>query len=158
MTSNAAKIYLAAPLFSPMERERNRRLRDMMSEIANVYLPQEDGGLIFDFVRDGVPIYEAKRCVFEGDTKAIEECDIIVIVLDGRSVDEGASFELGFAYGIGKVCVGLKTDVRSLLSFGDNPMIEGALKRVFTNDTDLIDWLRSSTSCPHAGIDVDDMG
>jgi hypothetical protein len=101
-----------------------------------------DGGLIFDFVRNGVPVAEAKQRVFEVDTKAISQCDILVIVLDGRSVDEGASFELGFAFGIGKTCVGLKTDARSLFSFGDNPMIEGALRRVFLSDLELVDWLR----------------
>lgn len=144
MRANSIRIYLAAPLFSPTERERNCRLRDMLLEVGNVYLPQEDGGLIFDFVRDGVPVEEAKKRIFEVDTQAIAQCDILVIVLDGRSVDEGASFELGYAFGIGKKCVGLKTDARSLFPFGDNPMIEGALGHIFAKDQELIDWLRTT--------------
>jgi nucleoside 2-deoxyribosyltransferase len=114
-----------------------------MSEVGNVYLPQEDGGLLVDFVRDGMPIEEAKLRVFNVDIKSIAECDVLVIVLDGRSVDEGASFELGYAFGMGKTCVGLKTDVRTLLAFGDNPMIEGALQRIFKDEEELLDWLRS---------------
>jgi hypothetical protein len=65
------------------------------------------------------------------------------LILDGRSVDEGACFELGYAFGIGKICVGLKTDARSLFAFGDNPMIEGALRCAFTSDQQLMDWLRT---------------
>jgi nucleoside 2-deoxyribosyltransferase len=144
VSANGIKIYLAGPLFSPTERERNRRLRDAISEIGNVYLPQEDGGLIFDFVREGVPVDEAKLRVFREDIKAIAECDVLVIVLDGRSVDEGASFELGYAFCLGKVCVGLKTDARSLFAFGDNPMIEGALQGIFNKEQDLVDWLQGS--------------
>lgn len=143
MKSNRIRIYLAAPLFSPSERERNRVLRDAMLEIGDVYLPQEDGGLIFDFIRDGTPIDEAKQRVFDVDTKAISQCDILVIILDGRSVDEGASFELGYAFGLGKTCVGVKTDVRSLFAFGDNPMIECALRHIFANDREFMDWLRA---------------
>jgi nucleoside 2-deoxyribosyltransferase len=142
MNRNGVNIYLAAPLFSPIERERNRRLRDLMLEFGNVYLPQEDGGLIFDFVAEGTPVEKAKHRVFDVDIKAILHCDILVILLDGRSVDEGASFELGYAFGIGKTCVGLKTDARSLFSFGDNPMIECALQHIFTSDQELADWLR----------------
>jgi nucleoside 2-deoxyribosyltransferase len=141
--ANGIKIYLAAPLFSPMERDRNRQLKDAMSEIGNVYLPQEDGRLLVDLVREGVPIEEAKLLVFNADIKAIAECDVLVIVLDGRSVDEGASVELGYAFGLGKTCVGLKTDVRTLLAFGDNPMIEGTLQRIFKEEEELFDWLRS---------------
>jgi nucleoside 2-deoxyribosyltransferase len=143
VTANGIRIYLAAPLFSPTERARNRQLRDAMLGIGNVYLPQEDGGLIVDFVREGMPVEEAKLRVFKGDTKAIAECDVLVIVLDGRTVDEGASFELGYAFCMGKTCVGLKTDARSLLSFGDNPMIECALQRIFNEEQDLFGWLQS---------------
>src|ERR1700677_3659925 len=129
MNSNGARIYLASPLFSPSERERNCRLRDMMLQIGNVYLPQEDGGLIFDLVKQGVGVEDAKRRVFDVDIEAINRCDVLVIVLDGRSIDEGACFELGYAFAAGKKCVGIKTDTRSLFSFGDNPMIECALQR-----------------------------
>lgn len=151
MSSNGAKIYLAAPLFAPIERDRNRQLRDAIARIANVFLPQEDGELIFDLIRTGVPIEEAKARIFASDIKAINECDILIIVLDGRSVDEGASFELGYAFCLGKTCIGLKTDSRTLLSFGDNPMIEGALSRVFNDDGAMIEWLESWVHTKWAG-------
>jgi len=69
---------------------------------------------------------------------AIRNCDLLVIVLDGRSVDEGAAFELGYAYAIGKPCYGLQTDPRRLLPFGNNPMLQHALKAVVSNVRDLM--------------------
>jgi hypothetical protein len=56
---------------------------------------------------------------------------------------KGLSFELGYAFALGKVCVGIKTDPRMLLPIGDNPMIEVPLRRIFREESDLIDWLAS---------------
>ncbi|RQH12571.1 nucleoside 2-deoxyribosyltransferase [Bradyrhizobium sp. RP6] len=136
-------MYLAAPLFSQAERVRNKSLRDAISRFANVYLPQEDGGLILDLVRDGMSVEEAKAKVFQLDIDAIAACDVLVIVLDGRTVDEGAAFELGYAFATGKICVGLKTDPRMLLPIGDNPMIEVALRKIFHDEGELVSWIAS---------------
>ena len=141
MTSNGIKIYLASPLFSTAERSRNAHLRDLISSFANVYLPQEDGGLIFDLVSSGMSPVEAKHRIFREDISAIARCDVLVIVMDGRTIDEGAAFELGYAFALGKACVGLKTDARSLFTFGDNPMIEGAVREIFHDETSLCRWL-----------------
>ncbi|UPJ97083.1 nucleoside 2-deoxyribosyltransferase [Bradyrhizobium sp. 172] len=143
MTANGTRVYLAAPLFSQAERIRNKSLRDAISRFANVYLPQEDGGLILDLVRDGMPVEQAKLEIFELDIAAIKACDVLVIILDGRTVDEGASFELGYAYALGKTCVGLKTDPRMLLPIGDNPMIEAALRKLFSDDGELVSWIEN---------------
>jgi nucleoside 2-deoxyribosyltransferase len=143
VTANGTRVYLAAPLFSQAERARNKALQEAISDFANVYLPQEDGGLLLDLVRDGVPVEQAKSQIFRQDIDAITACDVLVIILDGRTVDEGASFELGYAFALGKVCVGLKTDPRMLLSIGDNPMIEVALREIFHEDGELVDWLAS---------------
>ena len=106
-------------------------------------MPQEDGGLIFDLVRDGVPPEEAKLRVFKEDIKAIDSCDVLLILMDGRTIDEGACFELGYVYCLGKTCVGLKTDARSLFVFGDNPMIEVGLRHIFSAEAELLAWLQS---------------
>ncbi|MCK1266888.1 MULTISPECIES: nucleoside 2-deoxyribosyltransferase [unclassified Bradyrhizobium] len=143
MTANGTRVYLAAPLFSQAERIRNKSLRDAISRFANVYLPQEDGGLILDLVRDGMPVEQAKSEIFELDIAAIRACDVLVIILDGRTVDEGASFELGYAFALGKTCVGLKTDPRMLLPIGDNPMIEAALRKLFSDDSELVNWIEN---------------
>jgi nucleoside 2-deoxyribosyltransferase len=63
--------------------------------------------------------------------------------MDGRVIDEGASFELGYAYSKGKACVGIKTDVRRLLTVGDNPMIECAVRMIFHSVDDVEQWITS---------------
>lgn len=148
MISNRPHVYLAAPLFSEAERTSNRDIAQWLGGVADVFVPQDDGVLLVDLVEKGVPVEEAKRRIFVADIAAITRCDVLVIVMDGRSIDEGACFELGYAFALGKVCVGLKTDVRSLLPIGDNPMIECAVRRVFRRVDDLAEWLSGAAWKP----------
>lgn len=143
MISNRPNVYLAAPLFSISERQWNISLRNRLGEFCDVYLPQEDGALLVDLVANGVPVQEAKSTIFARDIEAIERCNILLLVMDGRVIDEGASFELGYAYSRGKICIGFKTDVRSLLSIGDNPMIECALRDIFSDMHEISEWIRN---------------
>jgi nucleoside 2-deoxyribosyltransferase len=55
--------------------------------------------------------------IAERNEKAIRGCDLMVAVLDGVDVDSGTASEVGFAYGLKKRIIGLRTDFR--LS-GDN--------------------------------------
>jgi nucleoside 2-deoxyribosyltransferase len=114
-----------------------------------VYLPQEDGALLVELVANGMPVGEAKNAIFARDLQAIERCDILLILMDGRVIDEGACFELGYAYSRGKVCIGLKTDVRSLLPIGDNPMVECALRGTFRDIYEISEWIRSGRWVHH---------
>ena len=143
MISNRPNVYLAGPLFSANERQWNVSLRNALTECCDVYLPQEDGALLVELVADGMPVNEAKNVIFTRDIQAIERCDILLLVMDGRVIDEGACFELGYAYSRGKVCIGLKTDVRSLLPIGDNPMVECALRQTFGDIAEISDWIGS---------------
>jgi nucleoside 2-deoxyribosyltransferase len=136
-------VYLAGPLFSANERQWNISLRNTLTEFCDVYLPQEDGQLLVELVANGTSINEAKNVIFARDLQAIERCDILLLVMDGRVIDEGACFELGYAYCRGKVCIGLKTDVRSLLPIGDNPMVECALRGTFGDIHDVSEWIQS---------------
>jgi nucleoside 2-deoxyribosyltransferase len=113
-----------------------------MTAFCDVYLPQEDGALLVELVAAGLPVDEAKNLIFAKDIEAIERCNILLIIMDGRVIDEGASFELGYAYSRGKICIGLKSDVRSLLPVGDNPMIECALRGVFSDIAEASRWIQ----------------
>lgn len=125
------KVYLAAPLFNPMERQFNAQLAQIMTRAFEVFLPQRDGLLVVDLLSKGMDIEQAKRIVFERDVDALHSCDIVMAVLDGRTIDEGVAVELGIAYILGKECWGLKTDFRRLAPFGDNPMVEVIIQRKF---------------------------
>ena len=137
------KVYLAGPLFSEAERTFNHNLKKLLTPYFDVYLPQEDGGLMVDMIREGMSPKLAAQKVFDGDIKAMEKCDVFLMILDGRAVDEGASFELGFSYAHEKPCYGLKTDPRQLLATGNNPMIDCPLEHIFQSVDDLIEWARS---------------
>ncbi|ELA7883032.1 nucleoside 2-deoxyribosyltransferase [Vibrio parahaemolyticus] len=134
------KLYLASPLFCESELKYNTYLSGMLSDYFDVFLPQEDNGLAFNKIETGYAVETVLRDIFEGDIKAIERCDVLLIVLDGRSIDEGACFELGYAYSKGKLCVGLKTDTRQLMRYGNNPMITQALSSIFTSVDELENW------------------
>jgi nucleoside 2-deoxyribosyltransferase len=124
------KIYVAAPLFSEAELLFNATIAESLSTFAEVFLPQRDNGLLVNWITES-SLEAAHDRIFNGDLAAIKKSDILLIILDGRSVDEGACFELGFAYALGKMCIGLQTDPRRLLPCGNNPMLQGALSDVF---------------------------
>jgi nucleoside 2-deoxyribosyltransferase len=135
-------IYLAAPLFSRAELTFNLELTDILEKYLDVYLPQRDGGKVVDLVEKGVPVKDAYKSIFERDLEALANAHALIIVLDGRTIDEGAVFELGFAFSTGKHCIGLQTDPRRLLPLGNNPMIECALEKVFSDTSEMNIWAK----------------
>ncbi len=140
---NKKKIYLAAPLFSEAELNYNLYLKSILNPYFEVFLPQEDGELILNLIKNGVSNQVAANKIFNSDVNAIKRCDIILVVLDGRTIDEGVAFELGLAFALGKKCIGLQTDVRRLLPIGNNPMIDCALEITLNSVDDLLDWAKT---------------
>lgn len=140
------KIYLAGPLFSVAELQFNELVANGLEEFVDVYVPQRDGGLMRDMVRNGVSSEVAALKVFLRDMKAIRRADYLIAILDGRVIDEGVALELGVAYSLEKRCLGLQTDSRRLASWGNNPMITGALEIVFENVEDLFLWMENEAS------------
>ena len=139
------RVYLAAPLFNDMERSFNERLATLIQPLAEVFLPQRDGKLMRDMVRRGMSVTAARQIVFEADVVALKRSDLVVAVLDGRTVDEGVAFEIGYARALGRTCIGLKTDDRALLPSGDNPMILVGCHEIFDNVVSLVGYLRART-------------
>lgn len=134
-------IYLASPLFCSAELNFNIKIRNILIPKFDVYLPQEDGELLSDVVKSGGDIEQAKKRIFSCDIEAIKRCDMFFIILDGRTIDEGAAFELGYAYALRKICLGLQTDTRRLLPVGNNPMISCPLKYVFSSLQEMKIWI-----------------
>ena len=58
-------------------------------------------------------------------------------------LDEGVAFEIGYARALGIFCIGFKSDDRSMLPTGDNPMIERGCHRHCSTVDDLIGAIRS---------------
>lgn len=142
MFEKRMRAYFAAPLFNAMERRRNLEIVERIEAWLEVFLPQRDGGLLTKLVNEGVPVDSAERLVFETDLRAISAADVVVSVLDGAHIDEGVAFEVGFAYALGKPCVGLQTDARRQLPTGNNPMLNKSLTAVFQAEHEMFDWLQ----------------
>ena len=137
------RLYLAGPLFSVGEKAFNVRVRKLLEPYFSTYLPQEDGILLAEVVagkESPSAVDPVSQAIFAGDLSAIRNADVLLAILDGRSIDEGTAFEIGFAYAIGKPCFGLQTDPRRLLPQGNNPMISKSLKQVFTTLETLQNW------------------
>ncbi|MDD3856781.1 MAG: nucleoside 2-deoxyribosyltransferase [Methanoculleus sp.] len=101
------RIYLAAPLFSEAERTYNLALRDLLeAHLFDVYLPQEVGDTSHTRGR------EEHRAIFSQHTAALHDVDTVVAVIDGADADSGTSWEMGYAYALGKKVVALRTDFR----------------------------------------------
>lgn len=132
------KIYIAAPLFNEIELERNRKLNSFLKVLGfETYLPQEDGGISYNLIRQGADIIQTRKKIFENDIEQIRRSDIILCVLDGRVPDEGMCIELGVGYALGKVCIGYMTDQRSLDLYGSSLMVEGCLKTIVSTMAEL---------------------
>lgn len=112
-------VYLAAPLFSQVERRWNRDLAKLLSQHVDdltVLLPQ-------DFrINDRYNDRKRFRALFDRCLDAIESSDALVAVLDGSDVDSGVAFEMGYAYALKIPIVGIRTDFRQSQERGVNVM------------------------------------
>jgi nucleoside 2-deoxyribosyltransferase len=132
-----------------MERNFNASVARQLEEHIDLFLPQRDGGLLMRHVKEGMSPDRAAQVIFETDLTAMETADLLIAVLDGSTIDEGVAFETGYMFALGKVCVGLQTDVRRALPTGNNPMIARPMRCVFQTVAELVDWARQLNSESH---------
>lgn len=138
------RVYLAAPLFSGAEQEFNESLANAISPRFKVYLPQRDSGLMADICADSRTLHQEARQIFRRDVDGLRKSDFLIAILDGATVDAGVAFELGFAAAIGLPCIGLQTDSRRALPWGNNIMIEHSLEKIFHSRPALLAWMNST--------------
>ncbi len=138
------KIYIAAPLFNEIEIQRNVDFARLIeNEGIKTYLPQRDGGLFYDLKDLNLTVDEIKNEIFQSDLNGIKSSDIILCLLDGRTIDEGLCIELGIGYALDKICIGYKTDFRSQDVCGINIMVDRTLSEIFSKKADLITKLNT---------------
>lgn len=133
------RIYIAGPLFSHAELRFNELVNEFIEKKGYLtFFPQRDGKKLADLLHNGESKEESTKIIFDLDVDEIKKADILIFILDGRVPDEGACVELGIAYALNKICIGLKTDSRCLMDNSDNPLILGALKgKIAKNIEDL---------------------
>jgi nucleoside 2-deoxyribosyltransferase len=99
------RAYIAGPLFNEGERWWNAEIDSRVRKLGfTTYIPQRDG-VKLENKGDVIKI-------FDSDKNALTQADLVVANLDGMDVDSGTAWELGFAEGLGKHCVGVYTDWR----------------------------------------------
>lgn len=124
------KLYLAGSLFNEAEVAQ----RKLEGKILRERFPQLD---IFNPIDQ--PFNENKQSlptsieIYEGDTKAVEECDIFICDLTNE--DTGVAAELGIAiYTNTKIIIGINSDIRlqsanqyDIPTYGMNHYVLGAI-------------------------------
>lgn len=129
-------------MFSQAELQYNEMVATQIEKIGyNVFLPQRSGYKFIELLKEMSPA-EARKKIFIKDYTAVQNADILVIILDGRTIDEGACVELGIGYTLGKICYGLKSDPRTMMNGQINPMISECLSGIYTHLNDLLLTLR----------------
>ena len=107
------KLYLAGPLFTTPERTWNADVTAALRAAGHeVFLPQDQEP---DRVGAGI---------FARDVGGLDWADGLVAMMDGSDPDSGTCWEVGYAYGMKKSIVLIRTDIRFSGSVGDyNPML-----------------------------------
>jgi nucleoside 2-deoxyribosyltransferase len=111
------RLYWAGPLFTTAERAWNAEVTAALRSAGHeVFLPQEQE-----------PGKDAPG-IFATDVGGIDWADGLVAVMDGPDPDSGTCWEVGYAYGVGKPVVLVRTNIRSMAGpAGDyNPMLHQA--------------------------------
>jgi nucleoside 2-deoxyribosyltransferase len=111
------KLYFAGPLFTTPERIWNAEVTAALRAAGHeVFLPQEN-----EPGKDAAGIFAA-------DVGAIDRADGLVAIMDGPDPDSGTCWEVGYAYGVKKPIVLVRTDFRSVAgNAGEyNPMLTQA--------------------------------
>ena len=135
------RIYIAGPMFSVAELKYNEEIAKKLEASGfNVFLPQREGYKMVELLETMRP-EEARKLIFNKDYEAVKSADIILIILDGRIIDEGACVELGIGYVMGKLCVGLKTDPRTMMNGQMNPMVSECLAATYSSVDDLVTYI-----------------
>jgi nucleoside 2-deoxyribosyltransferase len=128
------KIYCAGPLFNNKEKEEMTEIAAALEECGfSVFLPHRDG---FEFahlldVLKTIGVSEAKanrllnKAIFTLDVYEVLNSDGLILNINGRVPDEGATVEAGIAWNAGKRVVIYKNDARTLINGTDNPLLLG---------------------------------
>jgi len=118
----AMKLYFAGPLFTTAQRTWNAEVTAALRAGGHqVFLPQEK-----EPGKDAAGIFAA-------DVGGIDWADGLVAIMDGLEPDSGTCWEVGYAFGVKKPIVLVRTDFRSMAgNAGEyNPMLtEAATVRV----------------------------
>jgi len=139
-------IYLAGPLFSEAELDWCRKVAETLrGHGCSVVWPGEL--LAQEEIEDaeaGAEEGEAPALIFDRCLGALQDCSLVVAILDGTQVDDGTAWEIGFAFARGIPVYGIRTDIRAAgeTQVGNvNAMIEESLAGYAMSLAELLELL-----------------
>ncbi len=117
------KAYIASPLgFADSTREFLKKIHELLEKHGFEVLDpwDQDYGDLFREAEKLEKMEERRIYLHEQVNQVIGrknadlicQSDVLVAVLDGSDVDSGTASEIGFAFGLGKTIIGLRTDFR----------------------------------------------
>ena len=134
-TARNFKIYCAGPLFNDKEKEEMTEIAAALEESGfSVFLPHRDGfelAHLLNVLKAIGGVSEAKanrllnKAIFTLDVYEVLDSDGLILNINGRVPDEGATVEAGIAWNAGKRVVIYKNDGRTLINGTDNPLLLG---------------------------------
>lgn len=129
------KVYCSGPLFSPEEVGAMQAIAEALEKKGmDTFLPHRDGLESWVMPLSGMPMQDmvpavrrqVDQAIFALDIyQLVEECDAIVVNLNGRVPDEGALVEASLAWATNTPVVMYKHDHRAPFGGYDNPMVRG---------------------------------
>lgn len=122
------KIYLAGSCSKQYRHRMTVLARELRGKNYEVYCPFE---LKIENAWD-YPQETWAQMVFDKDISAIDECDFVVMVSEGRMSSAGTNFEQGYAYAKGKPVF--------VFQYNDSP----ASLMTYCGSTMFLDWLYGS--------------
>ncbi len=137
MADQPIRVYCSGPLFNEKEREEMQEIATALEKAGfETFLPHRDGleftPLAHFLMSMGVDETNANllwdKAIFALDAYQVTTgCQAVVVNLNGRVPDEGAVSESAMAWASGRIVVGIKDDLRSLVMGKDNAMVTGLL-------------------------------
>jgi nucleoside 2-deoxyribosyltransferase len=110
-------VYFAGPLFTQAERNWNTAIAEGLQDAGfEVLLPQIQA---INIVKStGGLTKEERKALFDVAIDSVNKCDAVIAILDGPDPDSGTCFECGYALGLNRPVLGIRTDLRF---GGDDP-------------------------------------
>ena len=109
------KVYLAGPeVFFPDPRTEGQRLKSICADHGFEGVFPLDGDLDID----GLEEWEIAEAIFDANIQKIDDCSAVIANMTpfrGPGMDGGTAFEIGYAYGEGKLVVGWSSDDRDYI-------------------------------------------
>ncbi|MEK0324767.1 MAG: nucleoside 2-deoxyribosyltransferase [Nitrosopumilus sp.] len=121
-------IYLAAGFFKPNQVNLCEYIEGLGKELGlAIYSPRLDGGVLKKNASS-----EEKEEIFQSNCTSIQVARWVLVVID--DYDPGVIWELGYAYGMGKLCIAY-SDVSGR---GLNVMLAESCRGGFINGRDIL--------------------